>query len=321
MKEQTYEFFSSIQTAEIEWLWFPYIPYGKLTVLQGDPGEGKSTFILDIAARLTMGKPMPDGFQNSDTFPVIYQCAEDNPADTIKPRLLAAGADCEKVAFIVNSDMNLTMEDSRIEMAVREIGARLLILDPIQAFMAQDGDMHSASRIRSVLGKLSMIAEKYKCAVVLVGHMNKATGGKNLYRGLGSIDIAAIARSVLMIERDLDEPEIRYMYPIKTSLAKEGPGVAFRFLAGGIEYVDGYQHKAEYREENDRVSKRDHCIFVLSLLLKDGAKKSTDILELMEAEGISARTVKTVKKEMGIRSFRKKDIWYWGLSEGEMKDG
>lgn len=321
MKKQTYEFFSSIQTAEIEWLWFPYIPYGKLTVLQGDPGEGKSTFILDIAARLTMGKPMPDGFQNSDTFPVIYQCAEDNPADTIKPRLLAAGADCEKVAFIVNSDMNLTIEDSRIEMAVREIGARLLILDPIQSFMAQDGDMHSASRIRSVLGKLSMIAEKYKCAVVLVGHMNKATGGKNLYRGLGSIDIAAIARSVLMIERDLDEPEIRYMYPIKTSLAKEGSGVAFRFLAGGIEYVDGYQHKAEYREENDRVSKRDHCIFVLSLLLKDGAKKSTDILELMEAEGISARTVKTVKKEMGIRSFRKKDIWYWGLSEGEMKDG
>ena len=151
MKEKTYKFFSSIQTTEVEWLWYPYIPYGKITILQGDPGEGKSTFILNIAARLTKGKDMPDGFKTSMAYPVIYQCAEDNPSDTIKPRLVAAGADCSKVAFIVDSDMNLTLDDSRIETTIREVGARLLIFDPLQSFMVQDGDMHSASRMRSIL--------------------------------------------------------------------------------------------------------------------------------------------------------------------------
>lgn len=321
MKEKTYEFFSSIQTSEVEWLWYPYIPYGKITILQGDPGEGKSTFILNIAARLTKGQDMPDGVKSSAAYPVIYQCAEDNPSDTIKPRLVAAGADCSKVAFIVDSDMNLTLDDSRIETTIREVGARLLIFDPLQSFMVQDGDMHSASRMRSILGRLAMIAEKYKCAVVLVGHMNKATGGKNLYRGLGSIDIAAIARSVLMIERDEDDSEIRYMYPIKSSLAKEGPGITFRLSYGGMEYIDTCRQNTNKIERNEGISKRDRCISNLAVLLKDGARKSADILELMLAEGISERTVNTVKKEIGITSFRKEGAWYWCLPDRGAKDG
>lgn len=321
MKDKEYEFFSNIQTTEIEWLWYPYIPYGKLTVLQGDPGDGKSTFILNVAARLTKGESMPDGFKTSGAYHVIYQCAEDNPADTIKPRLLAAGADCEKVAFIVNNDMSLTLDDARIEATVRDLGARLLIFDPLQSFISQDGDMHSISRMRNLLGKLSAMAEKYKCAVVMIGHMNKTTAGKNLYRGLGSIDIAAIARSVLMIERDPDSPEIRYMYPIKTSLAKEGSGISFRIAMNGIEYIDICRRSVESIVQNCRNSKRESCASLLTLLLKDGERRSSDIMLLMEAEGISARTVNAVKKEMGIRSFRKKDIWYWGLCEGEMKDG
>ena len=110
------------------WLWYPYIPYGKLTILQGDPGEGKSTFILNIAALLTRGKNMPDGFRVPSPQRVVYQTAEDNIADTVKPRLIEAGADCDMIAYIVDDDIPLTLEDSRIEKVIEQTGARLFIL-------------------------------------------------------------------------------------------------------------------------------------------------------------------------------------------------
>lgn len=168
-----FEYFSSIKQKEVEWLWYPYIPYGKLTLLQGDPGEGKSIFILNVAALLTRGAPMPDGFRVPQPQTVIYQCAEDNVADTVKPRLIAADADCEKVAYIVDDSGRLTLEDDRIEEAIIRTEARMFILDPLQAFLSQDGNMQNAGRMRGILGKLSLIAAKYNCAIVLIGHMNK----------------------------------------------------------------------------------------------------------------------------------------------------
>lgn len=321
MASKTCDFFSNVKETKIEWLWYPYIPYGKLTVLQGDPGDGKSTFILNIAALLTRGKAMPDGYVIKEAQSVIYQCAEDNPADTIKPRLLAAGADCERVAFICDAESRLTIEDPRIEEAIRETGARMLILDPLQSFISMDSDMHNASHMRSALGKLAIIAERYQCAIVLVGHMNKATGGKNLYRSLGSIDIVAIARSVLMIERDDDIPEIRYMYPIKSSLAKEGNGIRFRFTANGIDWNVYGKLESSPKLLERKSSKRDQCVSILVGLLKNGSRKSVEIENLISAKGISKRTIGTVKKELGIISYRKNGIWYWNLPEGEMEDG
>ncbi|NLT08833.1 MAG: AAA family ATPase, partial [Ruminococcus sp.] len=204
------------------------IPYGKLTLLEGDPGEGKSTFMLHIAALITQGQDMPDGYKVEKAEYVIYQCNEDDVADTIKPRLQSAGADCSKVAYIIDDNSSLTLNDQRITQVLEKTHARLLILDPFQSFLMQDGDLHSVGRMRTTLGNLAVIASRYRCAVVLIGHMNKSATGKSLYRGLGSIDIAAIARSVLMVTRDEDDPEIRYMIPIKSSLAPEGPEVAFR---------------------------------------------------------------------------------------------
>ena len=195
-----YEYYSTVRPTKVDWLWYPYIPYGKLTVVQGDPGEGKSTFMINIAALVTKGLPMPDGSTLSAPQTVVYQCAEDDVSDTVKPRLEAAGADCNRIAYIVDN-ADLTMEDDRIVRVLKETGARLLILDPIQAFLAQDGDMQSAGRMRSVLGRLAELAGQFNCAIVLIGHLNKGNGGKSLYRGLGTIDIAAIARSVLLIGR------------------------------------------------------------------------------------------------------------------------
>ena len=166
MTNEIFEYFSQVKEEPVDWLWYPYIPCGKITLLQGDPGEGKSTFILNIAALLTQGKDMPDGYHIDTPHTIVYQCAEDGTADTIKPRLLSAGADCNRVAYIIDEYGELTLDDTRIEDTIRETGARLLILDPLQSYLVQDGDMHSAGRMRMILGKLAGIAAKYHCAVV-----------------------------------------------------------------------------------------------------------------------------------------------------------
>ena len=134
MEGSVYQYYANVRTEPVEWLWYPYIPLGKLTVLQGDPGEGKSTFALNVVARITTGQPMPDGVPAKGKRVAIYQCAEDGIADTIKPRLQQAGADCERVAYIIDNDIALTLEDGRIETAIKDTHASVFIIDPIQAF-------------------------------------------------------------------------------------------------------------------------------------------------------------------------------------------
>jgi hypothetical protein len=314
--EFKYEYFSSIMQKKIEWLWYPYIPYGKLTLLQGDPGEGKSTFILNVAALLTRGLPMPDGFPVPLPQTVIYQCAEDNVADTVKPRLIAANADCEKIAYIIDDSGRLTLEDDRIEDAIIHTRARLFIIDPLQAFLSQDSDMQSAGRMRGVLGRLSLIASEHNCAIVLIGHMNKGIGGNSLYRSLGSIDIAAIARSVLMIKRDSSDAHTRYMVPIKSSLAPEGGAIAFTL--GGI---NGFQwvgpsgmDPSEIDELHARKNGKSSDVTACLLEMLDNRDMlSTDVLSEMAQLGVSRRTVFSVKKDIGVEAYRKDNAWYWRL--------
>jgi len=324
MKEVNFQYYSSVQETEVEWLWYPYIPYGKLTLLQGDPGEGKSTFILNIAALLTTGKPMPDGYRVNGIQTVIYQCCEDGAADTVKPRLMAAGADCKKVAYIIDGEEALTLDDGRIEEAVIKTGARLFIMDPLQSFVPQDGDLHNAGKMRSLLGRLAAVAEKHRCAIVLVGHMNKSQNGKSLYRGLGSIDITAIVRSVLMVERDKDDPKIRYMFQIKSSLAAEGGAIAFKFdRRHGFQWIGPCVHKhLEWEEEETQENKSETAERLLKSLLMEKDMPGSRIINHMAQIGISKRTVNKAKKKLGITSYRVKNKWYWSLpQDGCVPDG
>ena len=159
---------------------------------------------------------------------VIYQTAEDGLGDTIKPRLLAAGADCTKVMVIDDSEQPLTMADVRLEEAIVQTKARMVVLDPIQGFLGAEVDMHRANEIRPLMKRIAVLAEKYHCAIILIGHMNKNSNGKSSYRGLGSIDFQAAARSVLIVGRIKDEPEVRVVCHTKSSLAPEGKAIAFR---------------------------------------------------------------------------------------------
>ena len=312
------EYYSNVTAKPVDWLWYPYIPYGKLTVIQGDPGEGKSTFVLNLVSLLTNGQKMPDGYRLPGPGVAIYQCAEDGMADTIKPRLMKAGANCDRVAYIIDDDIAFTLEDGRIEAAIEETAATAFIIDALQAFIPPDADMQSATKMRSVMRKLASTAEKHHCAVILIGHMNKGNGAKNLYRGLGSIDIAAIARSVLMISRDESRPGIRYMYPIKSNLAPEGAAIAFSFSDSGcIEWHGRYELDTTALIDSITVktTKREKARAKMIQLLEHGDKPAKEVYAGLSNIGIGSRTVEKVKKELQIKTYRSGGCWYWQLPQ------
>ena len=167
---------SEIQSQEVSWLWFPFIPYGKLTIVQGDPGDGKTTFVLNIAAKLSKGEGIDSEMKLTEPLNVIYQSAEDGLADTVKPRLEQAGADCGKISVIDEKIKSLSMIDERLEQAIIKTGAKLLILDPIQAYLGGGMDMNRANEARDMTKKLAALAEKYQCAVVLEADWDNRLG-------------------------------------------------------------------------------------------------------------------------------------------------
>ena len=217
---------SDVEATEVKWLWYPYIPFGKITMFQGDPGDGKTTTILAIAAALTRGLPLPEGKTINAPMNVIFQTAEDGLNDTVRPRLDQAGADCSRVIVIDEEEKSLTLADKRIEQALIQTGAKLLVLDPLQAYLGSNVDMHRANEIRPILKSIGTVAEKTGCAVVVLGHLNKGTN-KSQYRGLGSIDIQAAARSVLTFGRIKGKKFSRAFAQGKNNLAPEGKSIGF----------------------------------------------------------------------------------------------
>ena len=303
-----------VKIESVEWLFYPFIPCGKITIIQGDPGEGKTTLVLQIIARLTKGERIMEE-EAKAPINVIYQTAEDGLGDTIKPRLLSADADCSRVLVIDDKDIPLTMRDSRLEQAIIETKAKLVVLDPIQGFLGANVDMHRANEIRPVMKHISELAEKYRCAVVLIGHMNKCSIGKSAYRGLGSIDFQAAARSVLVVGRIKDEPETRVICQIKNSLAPEAKPIAFKLgKDSGFEWLGEYDITAdELLSGSAKSTKKQAAIDFLEALLSDGHKCQTEIMKTAKEKGFSEKTMRNAKEELKIKSIRKNNKWYWNL--------
>ena len=229
---------SDIKAEPVEWLWEPYIPSGMITLIQGDGGEGKTTTSLAISAAVTVGKALPSGGATQPAS-VIIQNAEDSYSKKIRPVLEAFGADCDMIHVIDEGEQALALSDERIEQTIMRTGAKLLILDPVQAYIGVN--MNSAGSVRPVMKKLGAVAAQTGCAVVLVGHMNKG-GGKAAYRGLGSIDIYAAARSVLTVGRLVNADEdMRAIVHNKSNLAPYGPSQSF-----GLDPAEGFTWMGEY---------------------------------------------------------------------------
>lgn len=315
-----------VVSKEVEWLWYPYIPYGKITIIEGDPGEGKTTLVLKLAAALSRGLPLPcDDDKEYEPIHIIYQTAEDGIEDTIKPRLVKAGADCSMIRVIDETDKELSMTDDRLEQAIIETGARLIILDPIQAYIGATVDMHRANEIRPVLKHLGIIAEKHNCAIILIGHMNKASGSKSTYRGLGSIDIQATARSVLLVARLRDKPNIRIMAHNKSSLAPTGDAIGFEMTEdNGMVCIGPYDITIdELLSGNEGRGKKKLDIaenFIKEYFGTNKVIPSNEIMMEAAKRSIKRNTLLSAKKKLGITSDKEKAedgtiYWTWVMPE------
>ena len=310
---------SDVELTPVEWLWKPYLPFGKLSVLQGNPGEGKTYFAMHLAAACTNGKLLPN-MERMEPFNVIYQTAEDGLGDTVKPRLVEAGADLDRVLVIDDSDVQLTLSDERIEKAIVENNARLVIIDPIQAYLGSDVDMNRANEVRPIFMRLGQVAQRTGCAILLIGHLNKAAGMQSLQRGLGSIDIAAAVRSVMFIGKLKHDPTMRILTHEKSSLAPPGVSLAFSLGdEGGFRWFGEYDITADEMLsgiEPQRETKTQQAKDLICTLLAGGKQVlSEDIDKAALERGIPGRTVRDAKRELGdalkskIVEGRKKVFW------------
>lgn len=214
----------------------------------------------------------------------------------------------------------LTLDDERIRQAIIEFRPRLVVIDPIQAYLGSDSDLQIAGRARKLMQRLGMWASVYDCAIVLIGHLNKKEGTKGLYRSLGSIDVVAAARSVLQVERDQKDTDIRIVRQIKNSLAPSDGEIRFSITAEmGFQWLECKSTfvSSEQPKVPEFESKTEKAAYLIKKLLSDGDMRAREIYMRMKDEGISRRTAENTKKELGIRSYRKMRQWYWSIHTGE----
>ena len=302
------ECFADIEKKTVQWLWFPYIPKGKITILQGDPGNGKTYITTNFASIVSTGGKFPFADISVDIGKVILQNGEDGKNDTLKPRLEKAGANCKNI-FIINEDERLFSLDQldRLEASLKEYRPSMVIIDPIQRYIGEV-DMNSANQVRMALAPIGKLAEKYDVSVILVMHMNKGQV-KALYKTLGSIDMVGIARSMLTAGKTIDTNE-RVLCQTKNNLGPFGKSIIFEINDNGIEWI----------EERDNVTSEDIVISISKkakvqakeYLIDKLSKQSVDS-NILEEEakqiGISTSTLKRAKKELGVKAFQRDNKW------------
>jgi AAA domain len=325
---------STVQPQRVEWLWRGRIPLGKLTILDGDPGLGKSVLTLDLAARVSRGLAMPDGTPGRQGG-VVLLTAEDGLDDTVVPRLEAAGADRSRIlALDLVPDESglgkrlpsLPRDAGYILAAARRMAARLVVADPLTAYLGDQINSHRDQDCRRALWPLAKIAEETGAAVLVVRHLNKDTGGSPLYRGGGSIGIIGAARSGLLVAADPDNPDWRVLATTKCNLARKPVGLKFALEgtpdgALRVGWMGESVHTAESllaapRDEEDR-DLLEEAVGVLRAILAEGSILAVEAKRQCRNAGVSERTMLRAKAVLGVRSnligFGKNGHWHWSL--------
>lgn len=320
---------SDVQAEMVSWLWPGRIPRGKLTLIVGDPGVGKSLLTVDLAARISRGTAFPDDAP-APCGDVIILTAEDGKADTIRPRLDAAGGDASHVYVLdgigtpgsVPRPLDFASDLEHLECTITKHAAPLLIVDPITAYLG-DGDSYKDADVRRVLGPLAAVAERTGVAILGIMHLSKNEQRKALYRALNSIAFVAAARAVFAVAED-PEAEGRVLFlPLKMNLAEKPCGLAYRKEGGRIIWdsapvtVDAETALGATSAPGER-SERLEAKRILVDILRDGPMRAEDVREESERAGISPRTLERAKAALGIRSERVGGAgatgwWQWSL--------
>lgn len=320
---------ADVQPERVSWLWPGRIPLGKLTILDGDGGLGKSTVLLDLAARLSTGEPLPDGpaLERAGT---VLLSIEDGLADTTRPRLDAAGADLTRIVALTdvpdehgNPQLPSIPEDiDAIERAIMTVDARFVVIDPVMSYLSGGTNSHADHEVRRALTPLASLAERSGAAIVVVRHLNKTAGGKAIYRGNGSIAFIGIARAGLIIAEDPDDEFRRVLAVSKTNLGPRPVSLAYRLVDNGagvarVSWEGISHHHADdllaQRDEEERSDMSDAEAFLRDALAQ-GARPAADLITEARRLSISERTLRNVKARLHIKSekeHRGGGQWVW----------
>jgi hypothetical protein len=330
----------------VRWLWRGRIPRGKVAVLDGDPGVGKSTITLSVAAKVTTGAPFPDGHR-PEPADVLLLSAEDDIADTIRPRLEAAGADLDRVEVLTDvceqdappRPAELPADLDRLEAVVKDRAAALVVVDPLMAFLAGTVDAHRDQDVRRALAPLAAMAARTGAAVVVVRHMNKGPASNPLYRGGGSIGIIGAARAGLLAAFDPDDDGRRVLAMTKSNLAAIPEALAYRLVTDELRGVakvvwDGTTgHTAADllrapARDDDEAPARSEAEAFLADLLAEGPVPTRQVQAEAREAGMAWRTVERAKASLGVVAERvgkpgpKGDAaYYWRLPGGGPTSG
>jgi hypothetical protein len=332
---------ADVDAERVSWLWPGRIPRGKLTVLDGDPGLGKSTVTLDLAARLSTGSPMPDGERLEGSSGVLILTAEDGIADTVRPCLDAAGADPARVhVYRAEGDDDgsvrlpeIPRDLDAIERVVAREAVALVVVDPLMAFLSGRVDSARDQDVRRALFMLSEIASRTDAAFVVVRHLNKSGGSNALYRGGGSIGIIGAARAGLLVARDPADENRRVLAMSKSNLAPEAASLAYRLVSdellgvARVVWEGRTEHRAADllsvpRDDEERTA-LEEAADALEEMLSEGPMRARDAERaLKEALGVSERTVRRARERIGVVLERRGEegkrgggSWWWRFPE------
>jgi gas vesicle protein len=333
---------AKVAPERVRWLWPAHIPLGKVSVLDGDPGLGKSTLTLDLAARVTTGSPLPDGVRLDYPGAVLIISAEDGIGDTIRPRLEAAGADLERVSVLDAVEYwedhgpeqrppVLPADVPIIEEAIARIGAVLVVIDPLAAFLSERVDSYKDQHVRRALMPLARLAERAGAAIVIVRHLSKTGGANAVYRGGGSIGIIGAARAGLLVAPDPDDETRRILAVTKSNLAQMPPALAYRLVpdelhdCGRIIWEGPTSHKANdllttpITVDLEQSSAITAAVAFLEEVLDEEDRWVKEVKDEAKLAELSWPTVRRAKDRRGVKAVKvggkgsKEQGWKWHL--------
>jgi hypothetical protein len=339
---------SEIEQTRVRWLWEGRIPLGAITLLDGDPGLGKSLLTIDLAARVSTGREMPDGTPGVDGG-VVLLSAEDDLAATVRPRLAVAWADLERVELLRGANVYVTatgqtlqrplllpLDIPRLEEMIQQVGARLVVIDPLMAYLDMKVNSWRDQDVRTALAPLASLAERTGAAILILRHLNKATGTSALYRGGGSIGIVAAARSALLVAKHPDDPDHeRVLTATKSNLGPPLPSMRYCITASekdeSIPFVEwrgecavsAEQALAASQAGGDAIhpSKMDEALRWLHAALANGPRLGREVEHAARAAGISDATLRRARGQLGVhiqrRGYGAELYTWWSLDDGE----
>ena len=300
---------ADIMPERINWLWPGYLAAGKLSLLIGDPGLGKSTLTCEIVARLSRGEALPGTTEPPAPLVCGLCCPEDDPADTIRPRLDAAAVELERV-FVLDDVRTIPDELPQLEAFIRQHSLGLVVIDPIMSFLSGKHDSHRDQDVRRALTPLVELAQRTGCAVLAVMHQNKRQGVAAMYRAGGSIGFVGLARTAMMLAQDPDDPERRVLAQVKNNLAKERKAHRLRLITrpghevAAIEWLGECDLRADDlcgppESAESRSALHDAKEF-LREQLADGPKPRAEVMTAGKKEGHAERTLRRARREIDI---------------------